>query len=225
MGPSLTKINVEQQSNIAINQQFYGTCGFSCNNSLSGNTILIKNSKISGGANFLQTCKTDANCTISANLDALADSVYQSKIDSVTKDAGLLKSDTTEINIYQNMRQSILQKAQVTCGVSSVNKIENNNIAIEDSQIAGGINFNQDAFSGGSCMLTNFLSASAKTLGQQQSKTVTGKNLISTEAIIIIIIILIVIGIIVYFFHKSTKGKKEDGSSASSSLLKAALFV
>jgi hypothetical protein len=219
MGPSLTKVNVEQQSNLAINQQFFGTCGFSCTNSNSGNSIIIRNSKIKGGINFNQTCKIDANCTLSANLDALADSVFESKIDSVTKDAGLLKSDTTEINIYQNMRQSILQKAQVTCGVSSVNKIENNTVVIEDSQIADGISFNQDAYSGGACMLSNFLSSSAKTLGQQQTKTVTGKNLLSIEVIIIIVIFLVIVGACIYFLRKSTGGTKENKGSSLSSLI------
>jgi hypothetical protein len=219
MGSSATKVNVKQQSNLAINQQFFGACGFNCNNSISGNSIIIRNSKIKGGINFNQTCKIDANCTLSANLDALADSVYQSKVDSVTKDAGIAQSDKTEVGVYQNMRQSILQKAQVSCGVSSVNKIENNTVVVEDSQIADGISFNQDAYSGGACMLTNFLSASAKTLGQQETKTVTGKNLISIGAIIVIIVILIIIGACVYFFRKSTSGKKEDKGGNLSSLI------
>lgn len=179
-GKSKSSVENTQAASSYLTQQFSGNCNVSCQNVMSNITIDLINSNVSGGINVSQTCSTNAQCLITSNNNATADTIFKSANSSNSKNAaqgiGNINLDNTSIDSRQSIVQSINQSNSEQCNVSSMNQMNNVTIFAANSNISGGINLSQNSSTQANCSLSNSMQAAAQASGLAQNTATSGKD-------------------------------------------------
>jgi hypothetical protein len=165
-----------QVANAKITQQYAGSCDVSCNNTISGVTIDLINSILTGGINFSQACTANANCLFETNQNSITDVVFKAT-NSASAAGGIIPGiSISETGSYQNINESILQSVSQSCAISSANDISNVSIFAESSDIGGGINFTQVGNTQADCTFDTLMSATAYATGTADNCSASGKK-------------------------------------------------
>ena len=168
-------------------QTFKGDCNVVCDNTISGVDVTIKDSKVSGGLNFNQSCTANVDCLINSYSTATADALLKNLQKSTAKNAGTVlsgswlspfgqDSDYATALSSQNIRQNISQLTETKCGSTSMNNLEKVKIVVTGSSLAGGINMDQTGDAKGNCNLTNKMDAALKATESNDQTAMSGKD-------------------------------------------------
>ncbi len=182
MGGSSSKSESEQNADIQLTQIYKGTCDIICQNIESGISVDIINSVIGGGIIFSQSCSSNGNCIFGNTMDATSDVFFKATNSSNAKNAWSgwsadpFNFDNAESKSRQNIKESITESVTETCKVSSYNQMNNISVFTANSQIGGGIEFNQSGNATGKCTLDNTMSAAAYATGMAQNTATSGKD-------------------------------------------------
>lgn len=182
MGGSHSKSESEQSADIQLTQIYKGTCDITCQNIESDISVDIINSVIGGGIIFSQSCSANGNCIFGNTMDATSDVFFKATNSSNAKNAWSgwsldpFNFDTAESKSRQNIKESITESVTETCKVSSYNQMNNISVFTANSQIGGGIEFNQSGNATGKCTLDNTMSAAAYATGMAQNTATSGKD-------------------------------------------------
>lgn len=182
MGYSYSKAESEQNAEVQLGQIYKGTCDITCQNVQSDISVDLINSVLGGGIVFSQSCSANGNCIFSNTMDASVDVFFKATNSSNAKNAwsgwGLnpLNVDISESISRQNIRESITEAATQQCKLSSYNQMNNISIFSANSQIGGGIEFDQKGDTSGKCILNNSMSAAAYATGMAQNTAQSGKD-------------------------------------------------
>jgi len=182
MGSSHSKAISEQNAEIQIAQIYKGTCDVTCQNIQSDISVDLINSVVGGGIIFDQSCSTNANCIFGNTMDATSDVLFKATNSSNAKNAWSgwtadpFNFDNAESKSRQNIREAITESVSEQCKLSSYNQMNDINIFSANSQIGGGIEFNQTSNTSGKCVLDNNMSAAAYATGMAQNTATSGKD-------------------------------------------------
>lgn len=221
LGSSTSKSLSEQNAEAYLTQQFSGNCNISCQNLVSGASITIDNSKITGNVGISQTCSANGNCLINSSQNALADLMLKAKNSSAAKAAFSVweldpfNTDVSESESIQNIREAINQTNNEMCNISSLNNMNNVSILVENSSIDGNVGFSQTGSSNGTCTLNNNMSATAIGTGlANNSSTSGGSDIVTLLKYIVIAIAIVVVCMIVSFLLMSYLSKRNKSKTS-----------
>ena len=241
MGSASSTVYSGQSAELYLTQQFSGTCNVVCQNMMSGITIDLINSPLTGGISLTQSCSTNAQCLVSSNMDAMADVILKASntasAEATSLITGQIGSSNVGIQSRQDIKESIVQQNNESCQISSVNQMNDVTIYAQNSSIQGGISLDQEGNAQGSCSLSASTSAAASALGESTNTGMSGKGANkklgmeqkkgATMTRLTYIIALIVIGVIVYSIAKmitggeSKKERRKQEAKAQEALAKA----
>lgn len=182
MGGSSSKAISEQKADVEIAQIYKGTCDVTCQNLQENITIDLIGTTLGGGITFSQSCSTNANCIFGNTMDATADVLFKATNSSNAKNAwsgwslNPFEFDNAESKSRQQIRESITESVTQDCKVSSYNQMNNISIFAVNSELGGGIDFDQEGNSYGKCTLDNTMSAAAYATGMAQNTATSGKD-------------------------------------------------
>lgn len=169
---SSTVSSSTQIGNTDITQQYSGTCQISCNNQIDSVNITSINSKING-ISVTQTCAANGQCLMNSSQNALADTAFKAT-NAAASALNWLPQSSKTIS-YQEINENIQQYVNQKCKITSSNEIGSVDIYAVNSDIANGIVIGQNATAGGSCSLSNLMSATAKATGIADNCAASGK--------------------------------------------------
>lgn len=189
MGNNVSSSTTSNTQDISqtIAQTFSSDCNVVCDNTISNVDIDIKNSTVSGGIDFKQSCTANIDCMINSYSTARADSLLKNLQKSTAKNSGNLLtgtwlapfgtySDYASALSSQNIRQNVNQAVEEHCGSSSMNTLENVKIAITGSTFSGGIGVQQDGSASGKCALSNTMDVALKAAESNKQTAMSGKD-------------------------------------------------
>lgn len=214
MGGSFSSALSEQYYNGQITQNYQGTCGVQCQNTINGVDITLINTNVRGGVQFDQTCNANSQCLMSSTVDSVSDAVFTSANSSTAKKSGVLNiiPSVSSSTSLQSIQQNINNAVQQDCNTTSANNMSNITMFASNSGISGGIAFKQSGTADGQCQLNNAMSASALATGTSNdcsssggkkkkkkgtcagkgSKKSSGKGTLTTIIVIIVVVIVII---------------------------------
>lgn len=229
MGNSSSTSESIQTANEYLNQQFSGSCNVECQNIMSNVSIDLINTNLSGGINITQTCAADANCTIGSYTSAIADVMFKATNSSNASNPGWFKFEKSSSISQQSIVENINQSVNEECDISSLNVMNDVTVFAANSNISGGIAFQQQGSSTGTCALTNTMTAAAYASGIADNTSAAGKKanklakkqtksakLLSLTYVIIGIVVLVgVIMIAKAIISGMTSGDKKKQAQAA----------
>ena len=165
-----------QTANTYLSQQFSGTCDVSCTNVMSNVNIDLINTNLSGGITISQSCATDANCLINSYSNAVADTLFKATNATTANNAGWFDIDSSTADSQQSIVSNIVQQTSESCDVSSLNVMDDVTVFAANSNLSGGIAFNQAGQANGSCSLQNTMTAAAYASGTADNTSYAGKK-------------------------------------------------
>jgi len=193
---SVTNNKVVQDMRNETFQSARNSCTADCNQSISGNTIVLDNSR-AGNITFTQKCTANANCYMNNAVDAEV-SVLQDLLVNASASPSFfpgIQVNSTSNDTTQTLKNEITQVLENICQ-ASVNQDINNNIVYATNSTLEDVGFVQDGNAAADCIMEN--SARMK-LNLQQKGDITarsGGGFSIGAGIIAIIIIVIIIGIV-----------------------------
>lgn len=194
-------LSVSDASNIqtAVNQTYQSaknTCTADCNQTISGNVIVLDNSK-AGNITFTQKCTADASCYMN---NAIEQAVTTFQGANVAADASPALFPGIQVNVskssnQQDIKNALTQVLENICQ-STVNQAATNNIVYATDSTLGNIGFVQDGNAKADCIMENTARMTLQ-MKQQGDATAKAGGGISIGAGIVGLIILVVIIIVV----------------------------
>lgn len=206
-GFSSSKSESLQSANAYLNEQFSGSCNVSCQNIISNVQIDLINTNLSGGIKITQSCAADANCTMNSFMNATADVLFKAQNSSNASNPGWFNIEKSSSDSQQSILENIVQTTTEDCDISSLNVMNDVTVFAANSNISGGIAFQQAGSATGTCALSNSMTAAAYASGIADNTSASGKkaNKIAkkqsksakfTSITYIVIGIVIIIGIV-----------------------------
>ncbi len=228
MGGASSTVYSSQDAELYLTQQFSGTCNVQCTNIVSGVSIDLVNTTLTGGIKISQACSTNAQCIISSNMDAMADVVLKAKnagsAESTSAWLGQVGASKVDVESRQSIKESLVQQSNQECNISSVNQMNDVSIYAQNSSIEGGIEIDQTGNVQGSCSLDASFHEAASALGESDNtgmagkkanKKMSGANKKGAKMTqLTYIVALIVIGVVVYSIAKMMTGGSEKKEKA-----------
>ena len=228
MGGASSTVYSNQDAQLYLTQQFSGTCNVQCTNIMSGVSIDLINTTLTGGIKISQSCSTNAQCIISSNMDAVADVVLKAKnagsAESTSAWTGQFGASRVDVESRQSIKESLVQQSNQSCNISSVNQMNDISIYAQNSSIEGGIEIDQTGNVEGSCSLDASFSEAASALGESDNSGMAGKKANkkmggqnkkgAKMTQLTYIVALIVIGVVVYSIAKMMTGGSEKKEKA-----------
>lgn len=228
MGGASSTVYSGQDAQLYLTQQFSGSCNVQCSNIMSGVSVDLINTTVTGGIRISQSCSTNAQCLISSNMDAIADVVLKAKnagsAESTSAWLGQIGKSKVDVESRQSIKESLVQQSNQKCNISSVNQMNDVSIYAENSSISGGIEIDQTGNVEGSCSLNASFSEAASALGESDNSGMAGKKankkMGGTQkkgaklTQLTYIVALIVIGVVVYSIAKMITGGSEKKEKA-----------
>jgi hypothetical protein len=209
MGAALTTSTASVEQNLINNTYISAsnTCTADCNQTISGNTIVLTNSK-AGNVTFTQLCTADASCYMSNAVDE-AVSEYQ-KAASVSQSTPPMfpigfQISTSNSSSKNDITNNITQMLNNICQADVHQTIQDNIIYATDSTL-GNIGFVQQGNANATCVMEN---SARLQLQVQQIGDATAKSGSTISLIAIIIAVIIVVIIITIFSRMSKKNTTE----------------
>ncbi len=212
MGVSISKAVSEQNADVQLTQIYKGTCDITCQNIEENISVDLINTVIGGGIIFNQSCSANGNCIFGSTMDATSDVFFKATNSSNAKNAWSgwsldpFNIDIAESKSRQNIKESITQSVTETCKISSYNQMNNISIFSANSQIGGGIEFNQSGNATGKCVLDNTMTAAAYATGMATNTATSGKDkkkkgdkssIFRIAVYIIIAIVVLIVAVII----------------------------
>ncbi len=224
MGGASSTVYSGQSAELYLTQQFSGTCNVQCTNIMSGISIDLINTTVTGGIRISQSCSTNAQCMISSNMDATADVILKAKNAGSAEGSLLEAKSTVDVESRQSIKESLVQQSNQSCNISSVNQMNDVTIYAENSSISGGIEIDQTGNVEGSCSLNASFHEAASALGESDNTGMAGKKANkklggaqkkgAKMTQLTYIVALIVIGVVVYSIAKMMTGGSEKKEKA-----------
>lgn len=228
MGSASSTVYSNQSAELYLTQQFSGVCNVQCSNIMSGVSIDLINTTVTGGIRISQSCSTNAQCMISSNMDATADVVLKAKnagsAEATSAWLGQIGSSNVDVESRQEIKESLVQQSNQSCNISSVNQMNDISIYAQNSSIEGGIEIDQTGNVEGSCSLNASFHEAASALGESDNSGMAGKKANkkmggankkgSKLTTLTYIVALIVIGVVVYSIAKMMTGGSEKKEKA-----------
>ena len=182
MGASYSRAISEQNAEVDLAQIYKGTCDMTCQNLQENISVDVIGSVLGGGIVFSQSCSTNGNCIFGNTMDATADVFFKATNSSNAKNAWSgwtmdpFSYDNAESKSRQNIKEAITESVTEKCKISSYNQMNNISVFAANSQLGGGIEFNQKGTTTGKCTLDNTMSAAAYATGMAQNTASSGKD-------------------------------------------------
>jgi hypothetical protein len=164
-----------QTANIALStanvvtQAAKSSCSFTCNNSSTGGTYIMTNTK-AGNIDYSQTCTIQGtSCSIKAYLDTNITNMMSSMVDQAVAllnpigvSVASISSTNQEINVNENIYNSMTQLISNNC-VNAVNNTQANNYYYYNNDTLGNITYAQvGTISNADCVMDTVVKATAK---------------------------------------------------------------
>jgi len=228
MGGATSTVYSGQDAELYLTQQFSGSCNVQCSNLMSGVSIDLINTTVTGGIRISQSCSTNAQCLISSNMDATADVILKAKnagsAEATSILAGQIGGSHVDVESRQSIKESLVQQSNQECNISSVNQMNDVSIYAENSSISGGIEIDQTGNVEGSCSLNASFHEAASALGESDNTGMAGKKANKKMGgeqkkgtkltYLTYIVALIVIGVVVSSIAKMLTGGSEKKQKA-----------
>ena len=204
----------QQISNQALNA-VSNTCMGSCQATQSNNVIIIDGSTV-GAIEFNQRCSTQLQCEINNNLETDVASILEasSKQTSVTANGfpdfnfnGVENSITSS----QIITNSITNLINNTCTSTSVLNQNAKYVVVNNSNIAGSVQFTQEGVASANCVMTNRSTLKLKNQAiadASQKTTILG----TTGLIIALVVVVIIIVGGIFLISRLKRGNKPPTS-------------
>ena len=213
-GGSVTTNTSIMRGQSDLMQRYKSTCPATCVNIQEGTTVVIKDSIVRGGIKFTQSCTADAKCLMDAHLNGVSKLIFKDTTTQNAKNAsGVLDMNFDMASNYseQDIRQSVRQSIEQTCKADTNNIQRNLTILATNSNLEGGISFEQTGNADAACVMKAL--SEAQLIGEGTIKTdQTTGGMDWLSMLILGGIFLAALGIIVAAFHKKKKPENAQGS-------------
>jgi len=201
----------------SVLQSATSKCSFTCNNTSSGNTVIITDSTV-GNIDFSQTCAIQGTaCTIKTYLDTNITTIMAAMAEQNTATMNPIgisiasaSSTDQSIDIEETVYNSITQLVSNNCAMSVSNSSLNNYYYFNNSTV-GNVNYAQSgSISNADCVMDTIVKATASTdlsTSTTQKSGCTGCYSSGSSStyiyiIIAIFVIILLIAVIMFFMRK-----------------------
>lgn len=203
-----TSSNIQNTVNNTY-QSAKSACTADCNQTISGNTIVLTNSK-AGNVNFTQKCTADASCYMTNAVDQAVAQYQAAKVSASASPALFpgIQVNTSIASNKQDITNNLTQVLETICKADVNQTIQNNIIYATDSTL-GNIGFTQEGNANAKCVMENSarLQLQIKQEGEVTAKAGGTSSLIAL--IVAVVVVIIIIGIVMRAMKKN-QGDSQD---------------
>jgi len=191
----------------AVNRTYQSasnTCVATCNQLISGNVIVLDNSK-AGDITFTQRCTGDASCYMNNALEQAVTTFQGAKVAADASPAmfpGIQVNSSISTNV-QDITNELTQIMENLCG-STVNQNITENIVYATDSTLGNIGFLQEGNAFAKCIMENSGRMQLQMRQEGDTTAKTGRNISLIAGIVALIIIVIIVIFVLRSLKKNT---------------------
>lgn len=218
-----------QSVNNSIFHHLSQDCIADVDNNIEGVTIIIVNSKITGGIRFNQLSNAYASCTMEQTVDnTLTNAISAISSQSTDVQNSLISfsptSTETRLEIEQRIKNQITQILSSSCRATIRKGVKNVTVYAVNTNIAGDIEFTQTGDSSAVCAMNNSsrLALFNQILAEGKMTTSITSLFSFIGLIAVAVTVFIVLGVTVYFIMKKGNSQPTESESPGGSLISGA---